>query len=149
MNVDVEPAFADTNILVYALAGDDPARSRVAQALLRTLMSTHALRTSTQVMQELFVNLTRKARKPIPARLALRYMDEIAAWPVVVTEFPDVREGILLAESKQLSFWDALIVVAAAKCEAKILYTEDLQHGQIIAGVKVVNPFRGAQVIPH
>lgn len=145
MPVAAEPAFTDTNILVYALAADDPLRFHAAQALLRRLMDSNALRTSTQVLQELFVTLTRKARRPVTAEAALRYMDELAAWPVAVTEYDDIRKAASLAQSAKLSFWDALIVTAAAKCGAKVLYTEDLQNGQTIAGVKIVNPFGGEQ----
>ena len=142
MNVETAPAFTDTNILLYAVAADDPDRSPVAQDLLRTLMATNALRTSTQVLQELFVNLTRKARRPITPKKALEYMDQVAAWPVVVTEYADIQKAVSLADTSRLSFWEALIVVSAAKCGARILYTEDLNHGQIISGVRITNPFR-------
>ena len=142
MNVETAPAFTDTIILLYAVAADDPDRSPVAQDLLRTLMATNALRTSTQVLQELFVNLTRKARRPIAPKRALEYMDQVAAWPVVVTEYADIQKAVSLADTSRLSFWDALIVVSAAKCGARILYTEDLNHGQTISGVRITNPFR-------
>jgi predicted nucleic acid-binding protein len=67
MNAEEAPGFVDTNILVYALAADDPKRSAVAQDLVRRLMLHQTLHTSTQVLQELYVTLTRKVRQPIPA----------------------------------------------------------------------------------
>jgi predicted nucleic acid-binding protein len=137
-------SFVDTNILVYALAADDTRRSPIAQELLRALMIGQVLQTSTQVLQELFVTLTRKVRTPMTAAQALRYLDQIAAWPVVVLDYRGVREAIELSASASLSLWDSLVIVAAAKSGAKRLYTEDLQHGQTILGVEVVNPFRGA-----
>jgi predicted nucleic acid-binding protein len=137
-------SFVDTNILVYALAADDTKRSPIAQELLRALMIGQALQTSTQVLQELFVTLTRKVRTPMTAAQALRYLDQIATWPVVVLDYRAVREAIELSAGASLSFWDSLVIVAAAKSGAKRLYTEDLQHGQTILGVEVVNPFRGA-----
>jgi predicted nucleic acid-binding protein len=146
MSADAPPAsFVDTNVLVYALAADDRKRSPAAQELLRELMRTQTLHTSTQVLQELFVTVTRKVRTPLTAGQALRYLDQIAAWPVAVLDYGAVRAAIELGSTRSLSFWDALVVVAAAQSGAKRLYTEDLQDGQIILGVEVVNPFRGGQ----
>jgi len=148
MNADAPPAsFLDTSILVYALAADDRKRSPVAQKLLLELMRTQSLHTSTQVLQELFVTLTRKVRTPLMAEQALRYLDQIAAWPVAVLDYGAVRSAIELCSTSSLSFWYALVVVAAARSGAKRLYTEDLQDWQIILGVEVVNPFRGSQRI--
>jgi predicted nucleic acid-binding protein len=135
-------SFVDTNVLVYALAADDVRRSPVAQKLLRELMTAQVFKTSTQVLQELFVTLTRKVVTPMTAEQALRYLDQFAAWPVVVLDYGGVREAIELSASARLSLWDALVIVAAARSGAKRLYTEDLQHGQMILGVEIVNPFR-------
>jgi predicted nucleic acid-binding protein len=139
---EIPASFVDTNVLVYALAADDVRRSPVAQKLLRELMSAQVFQTSTQVLQEVFVTLTRKVRTPMTAQQALRYLDQLAAWPVVVLDYGGVREAIELSASARLSLWDALVVVAAARSGAKRLYTEDLQDGQTILGVEVVNPFR-------
>jgi predicted nucleic acid-binding protein len=139
---EIPASFVDTNVLVYALAAGDVRRSPVAQKLLRELMSAQVFQTSTQVLQELFVTLTRKVRTPMTAQQALRYLDQLAAWPVVVLDYGGVREAIELSASARLSLWDALVVVAAARSGAKRLYTEDLQDGQTILGVEVVNPFR-------
>jgi predicted nucleic acid-binding protein len=62
--------------------------------------------------------------------------------PVVSIDYPAIREAALLSEARRLSFWDGLIVVAAKRCGAKRLYTEDLNHGQVIEGVEIVDPFR-------
>jgi predicted nucleic acid-binding protein len=143
MNADASLAsFVDTNIFVYALAADDRKRSPIAQKLVRELMVAQALHTSTQVLQELFVTLTRKVRTPLAPEQALRYLDQIAAWPVAVPDYSAVRAAVELSVSASLSFWDALVVVAAARAGTKRLYTEDLQDGQTILGVEVVNPFR-------
>lgn len=143
MSAEAPPAaFVDTNILVYALAADDERRSPVARKLVRELMVAQALRTSTQILQELFVTLTGKIRTRLTAEQALRYLDQIAVYPVVVADYGAVRDAIELSAGASLSFWDALVVVAAARAGAKLLYTEDLQNGQSILGVEVVNPFR-------
>ena len=145
MNVD-RPSFADTNVLVYALAADDAVRAPVAQELLRQLMSTRWLRLSTQVLQELFVTLTRKARVPLTVSQAIRYMDQLATFPVLAPDYTAIRDAAELSQSTKLAFWDALVLVAAARSGAKRLYTEDLNHGQIILGVEVVNPFRKSPI---
>ena len=143
MSAEAPPAaFVDTNIFVYALAADDERRSPVAQKLVRELMVAQVLRTSTQVLQELFVTLTGKIRTRLTAEQALRYLDQIAVYPVVVTDYGAVRDAIELSAGASLSFWDALVVVAAARSGAKLLYTEDLQDGLSILGIEVVNPFR-------
>lgn len=143
MSADAPPVcFVNTNIFVYALAADDARRSPVAQALVRELMAAQALHTSTQVLQELFVTLTRKIKTPLTPDQALRYLDQIAAWPVTVLDYGSVRAAVELAAAASLSFWDALVVVAAARSGAGRLYTEDLPHGRTILGVEIVNPFR-------
>jgi len=142
MSADPMPAcFVDTNVLVYAVAGDDAKRSPVAQKLVRELMTMQVFRTSIQVLQELFVTLTRKVRTPLTAEQAARYLDQIAAWPVIVLDYRAMRDAIELSASAKLSFWDALIIVAAARSGARRLYTEDLQDGQTVLGVEIVNPF--------
>lgn len=135
-------SFVDTNILVYALAADDARRSPIAQKLLRELMAEQVFRSSIQVLEELYVTLTRKVRTPLAPAQALRYLDQIAAWPVIVLDYRAVRGAIELSASAKLSFWDALVLVAAARAGAERLYTEDLRDGQTVLGVEVVNPFR-------
>ncbi|MCP4043616.1 MAG: PIN domain-containing protein, partial [Gammaproteobacteria bacterium] len=71
----------------------------------------------------------------------LSIMDDLAVWPVVTSDFSAIREAVLLSKDAQISFWDALILIAAIFSGAASLYTEDLNHGQIIAGIKIVNPF--------
>jgi predicted nucleic acid-binding protein len=84
-------------------------------------------------------------RAPLTAEQVVRYLDQIAAWPVAVLDYRAVRDAIELSSSATISFWDALVVVAASRSGAKRLYTEDLQHGQVMLGVEVVNPFLKAK----
>jgi predicted nucleic acid-binding protein len=135
-------SFVDTNILVYAIADDDPIRTPVAQPLVQRLMRTGALRTSTQVLQELYVVITRKLARTLTPPQALRYLDEIARYPVVTLEYSLIRAAAELSGSHSFSFWDALVVVAAARSGATRLYSEDMQHGRVILGVEIVNPFK-------
>jgi predicted nucleic acid-binding protein len=135
------PCFLDTNILVYAMGETGTPKAQIARALITVSVGHGALRTSTQVLQELYVTLTRKNAFRMAPEQALLFIDEIARNPVLAPRYDDLREAILLSVRANLSFWDALIVVEAASSGAKCLYSEDLQHGQEILGVKVVNPF--------
>jgi predicted nucleic acid-binding protein len=136
-----EPAFVDTNVLVYAFERSNSAKKRIAQRLLRELMDDDQLRLSTQVFQELFVTLTRKVRQPCSTEEALAVLEDLACWPVTGIDYAEIRTAAELADQASLSFWDALIIVAAARSGASVLYTEDLSDGQQIFGVRITNPF--------
>jgi predicted nucleic acid-binding protein len=133
--------FVDTNVLVYAFDNSGSAKQRAAQRLLNELMDGDRLRVSTQVLQELYVTLTRKALRHCSSEEALAVMDDLAAWPLAVVDYAAIRAAAGLADQAKLSFWDALVVVAAARAGATLLYTEDLNDGQEILGVRVRNPF--------
>jgi len=141
MSVDSPPrSFVDTNIFVYALAGDD-ARQPVAAQLVDTLLAEDSLATSVQVMQELYAVLTRKARQTFSPARALQYLEFVGRF-ATPSDYALVREAAILSSQQTLSIWDALIVVSAARAGAEVLYTEGLQHGRTILGVGIVNPFR-------
>ena len=106
-------------------------------------MLARTLRLSTQALQELFVTLTRKVQKPLSPAQAIRYLDQLAVFPVFSTDYPAVRDAAELSASAKLSFWDSLVVVSAARAGAPRLYSEDFNEGQSILGVEVVNPFGG------
>ena len=134
-------AFADTNVLVYAFDKSGSAKQRAAQRLMNELVEQDRLRVSTQVLQELYVTLTRKVSRRCSSEEALAVVEDLAAWPLMVVDYAAIRAAVMLAEEAKLSFWDALVVVAAARAGAGVLYTEDLNDGQEILGVRVRNPF--------
>jgi predicted nucleic acid-binding protein len=134
-------SFVDTNVLVYAFDRSSSPKKRVAQHLMNELMDEDRLRVSTQVLQELFVVLTRKASQRCSSEEALAVLEDLTAWPLMVVDFAAIRAAVGLAEQAMLSFWDALIVVAVARTGAAVLYTEDLNDGQEILGVRISNPF--------
>jgi predicted nucleic acid-binding protein len=142
MSADSPGSFVDTNILVYAIDDDDQVRAPVARQLVQKLMLTGALRTSTQVLQELYVVITRKLSRTLTPSQALRYLDEIAKHPVTTLEYSLVRAAAELSAGHALSFWDALVLVAAARSGATRLYSEDMQHERVVLGVEIVNPFK-------
>jgi predicted nucleic acid-binding protein len=132
--------FVDTNILMYAhdsAAGEKHAR---AKALVEELWESRSGAVSTQVLQELAVNLRRKARKPLDARATRDIIADYLAWHVVVNGGDSILEALELEARYQLSFWDALVVQAAQVAGAEILYSEDLSDGQRYGTVRVKNP---------
>ncbi len=132
-------AFFDTNVLVYA----DDASSREKQKRAIALFAQH-LRGGTavvslQVLQEYFVAATRKLG--IAAEVAQRKVEILARARVVRLEPADVIAAIELHRLTRVSFWGALIVHAARAAGAHVLFSEDLQPGAVLGGVRIVNPF--------
>jgi predicted nucleic acid-binding protein len=134
-------SFVDTNVLVYAFDKSSSPKKRVAQGLMNELMEEDRLRLSTQVLQELFVALTRKVSQRCSSEEARAILEDLAVWPVMVIDYPAIRAAAGLADQAKISFWDALVVVAAARTGASVLHTEDMNDGQEILGVRISNPF--------
>jgi predicted nucleic acid-binding protein len=95
---------------------------------------------STQVLQEFYVNIRKKARAPVSAADAKQWLADYLNWEVVVNDGNAVIEAIDLEERYRVSFWDALILQAASSAGAAIVYSEDLSHGQQYANLLVQNP---------
>ena len=134
-------AFVDSNILVYAHDSGAGKRHRTAADLVRQLWNSRTGVLSTQVLQEVWVNLRRKAARPVGRDEALALLRDYGRWEVVTNSTESVLEAIRLEERYGLSFWDALIVQAAASAGVVTLYSEDLNAGQSYDGVVVMNPF--------
>lgn len=140
--------FIDTNILMYAhdsAAGEKHVR---AKALVEQMWKTNSGVVSTQVLQELAVNLRKKARKPLDARAVRDLVTDYLAWQVVVNRGDSILEALDLETRYQVSFWDALVIQAANAAGVSILYSEDLSDGQCYGGVTVSNPFRASGSTP-
>ncbi len=100
---------------------------------------------STQVLQELCVDICRKAKHPVDLRAAREIVTDYLSWGVVTNTGEYILDALHLEEQYQISFWDALIVQAAEASGAVVLYSEDLSDGQTYRGVRVVNPLRRAE----
>jgi predicted nucleic acid-binding protein len=148
MPVERPLSFVDTNVLVYAFDKSGSPKKQAAERLMNELMEEDRLRVSTQVLQELFVTLTRKVSQPCSIAEALAVLEDLTAWPLMVVDYAAIRAAVGLADQAKLSFWDALVVVAAARSGAAVLYTEDLNDGQEILGVRISNPFLPAPAAP-
>jgi predicted nucleic acid-binding protein len=139
-----DKCFVDTNILVYAHDFTTGAKHERARALIEKLWSSGGGVLSTQVLQELCINLRRKAARPLSIEGTRRLIEDYSRWEVVVNTAESVLGALNLESRYQISFWDALIVQAAGNSGATVLYSEDLGEGQTYGTVRVVNPLRGA-----
>ncbi|MGA9059590.1 MAG: PIN domain-containing protein [Terriglobia bacterium] len=137
--------FVDTNILMYAHDTSAGAKHERAKALVEDLWRQRSGVVSTQVLQELCVNLRRKAGHPVDLRTAREIIADYLSWDVVTNTGESILDALQLEEHYQISFWDALVVQAAEASGAAVLYSEDLSDGQTYRGVRVVNPLRTAE----
>ena len=132
--------FVDTNILMYAHDTAAGAKHERAKTLVEELWRERTGVVSTQVLQELTVNLRRKAGKPLDARATREVIADYLTWQVVVNSGESILGALDLEQRHRISFWDALIVQAAEASGASVLYSEDLSDGQRYGAVEVVNP---------
>jgi predicted nucleic acid-binding protein len=137
--MNAERVFVDTNVLTYLF--DYSEAKKQAQAERRLRAETREIFVSTQVLQELYVSLT-KGRKPITTpELAERAVREASRYSVIHVDTALIFAGIEASRKHHISFWDALIVRAAVQADCETLLSEDLNAGQVIDGVRVDNPF--------
>jgi predicted nucleic acid-binding protein len=133
--------FLDTNILIYALDQADPGKKIKARSLLRSIVDEGRTGViSTQVLQEFYVASTCKLNlDPLQVKAIMRTFDELE----IVSVTPGlIQDAIDCGIINRLSFWNALIIIAAESACCEKVWTENLNHGQVIRGVRVENPFR-------
>jgi predicted nucleic acid-binding protein len=135
-------AFVDSNILVYAHDRDGGPRRERARQLCEKLWQGRSGCVSVQVLQELHVTVIRKLRTPVAKARARERVRAYSSWVVSPTTPETVLRATEPSEAAEIGFWDALIVAAAEQSGADTLFCEDLNDGQVIAGVRVVNPLR-------
>ncbi|NLE60323.1 MAG: PIN domain-containing protein [Planctomycetes bacterium] len=133
--------FVDTNILVYAHDTSSGAKCARARELVRELWDSGEGGLSIQVLQEFYVAVTRKAPRPLSAADAARIVGDLSTWEVYCPAVHDVLDAIRVHERWRLSFWDAMIVVSARQLGCRVLWSEDLNAGQVIEGLEVRSPF--------
>ena len=143
MNADPQREFVDANILVYAFDSSAARKQRAAQQLLERLWKGGTGCVSVQVLQEFFVTITKKVPKPLTVDDAKARIRELAVWTVFAPTAEDILAAIDLHAQAKIGFWDAMIVLAAEESECDVLWTEDLNNGQMLRGVRIQNPFTG------
>jgi len=139
--MSVDRAFVDTNVLVYLFDDDAPDKKARAREILASRGSAGQLVISTQVLQEFYVAVTRKLLTPLPPEKAYQAVRDFLGLPLRQVTSDLVLAAIQRSIAIPLSFWDALIVETALDAHADVLLTEDLQHGQVIDGLRIENPF--------
>jgi predicted nucleic acid-binding protein len=135
------PVFVDTNVLIYALDARDAAKQRAAQTWLTRCWQERSGRVSAQVLNEFYVNLVRINGDEFKAR-ARAEIRHLMAWHPCAIDGAMLDTAWGIADEAQVSHWDALIIAAAIRQNCETLLSEDLQHDQVIDGVRIVNPFR-------
>ena len=130
--------FLDTNILLYTIDQNDTGKQHKARGIVRRVTERNAPVISTQVLQEFYVASTTKLGvEPLLAKSIVHAFENME---VVRVDPYLIREAIDVSILNTISFWDALIVVAAESASCETLYSEDLNPGQIIRGVTIENP---------
>jgi len=137
-----ERVFLDTNVVVYAFDGADASKAKRRRALEVLADDERELRVSAQVLGEFFVTVTRKLARPLSFGEAAAAVAELSSFAPVPTDAELIATAIETSHRAQLSYWDALIVEAAARARCSVLLTEDLNDGAVIGGVRIENPFR-------
>jgi predicted nucleic acid-binding protein len=140
MNCMSDKCFVDTNILVYAHDRSAGLKHQRAQMLLEQLWDSGQGVLSTQVLQELCINLRRKASQPLPVEEVRQLIRDYSTWEIVTNTAESVLQALDIEMRYKTSFWDALIFQAAESSGASILYSEDLATGQRYGAIQVVNP---------
>jgi predicted nucleic acid-binding protein len=138
-----DKTFVDTNVLIYAHDIDAGHKHEIAKAVLRELWAERAGLLSTQVLQEFYVNATRKIKTPLSKPEARSVVDTYAAWCVDGITPTDVSAAFQIEDRARIGFWDALILAVAVRSGARRVLSEDLNSGQAIAGLTIHNPFVG------
>ena len=134
-------SFVDTNVLVYAhdaLAGPKHLRAR---QVVEDLWNSGTGVLSTQVLQELSINVRRKARHPLSWKETRRMVEDYLNWEIVVNDAASVLQALSFEERYKVSFWDALILQAAETAGVDVVLSEDLSAGQKYGSFRIENPF--------
>lgn len=141
MSARPQREFVDANVLVYAFDSSAAGKQETAKQLLERLWDGGTGCVSVQVLQEFFVTITKKVPKPLPVDDAKARIREFAAWTVFAPKADDIVAAIDLHTQAKIGFWDAMVVLAAVESDCDVLWTEDLNDGQILRGVRIRNPF--------
>ncbi|MBK7053005.1 MAG: PIN domain-containing protein [Rhodoferax sp.] len=131
-------SFIDTNILIYAEASDEPIKQQAALTLLKQLFETGTGVLSTQVLKE-YCNVALKKLKLAPEHIRAQ-LDLYELFEVVQVTPPLIRSALDLHQTRRLAFYDALVLASAQTAGCTVLYSEDMNAGEVVGGVQIVNP---------
>jgi len=134
--------FIDTNVIVYAYDISAGEKHSKAVEIIKGLWDTGSGITSTQVLQEFFVNVTRKITKPLDAVTAKEIVKDFLKWKTVIVDGEIIMDAIDIHSAYKYSFWDSVIIASAIDGGAGTLFSEDLSDKQTIKGIVIRNPFK-------
>lgn len=137
-----DKTFIDTNILIYAHDRDADEKHLIAKKVIEDLWENKKGVLSIQVLEEFYVNVTKKILKPIAKKEAREIIQEYFSWEIIVINSEMVLQASHIEEKQKISFWDGLIMAAAYQGKASFLFSEDLNHGQKFENVLIQNPFK-------
>lgn len=132
-------SFIDTNVLIYAQACDEPQKQRAALALLKRLFDESQGVLSTQVLQEYCNVALKKLKLPVP--YIRSQLDLYEQFEVVQVTPAIIRAGLDLQQTRSLSFFDAMVIASAHAAGCNLIYTEDMNAGEVVNGLAITNPF--------
>lgn len=142
MNDDLSYQFVDTNVLVYAYDSSDAQKQQQAKALLRRLWQEQSGCISIQVLQEFYVTTTQKLAHPLSAVEASQIISDLSLWRIHQPQVEDILSAVQIQQRHQFSFWDSMIVRSANQLGCKVIWTEDLNSGQLVEGCEIQTPFK-------
>ena len=138
-----ERSFIDTNVLIYAEASDVPAKQRTALDLLKRLYEEALGVLSTQVLQE-YCNVALKKLR-LPAQHVRAQLDLYQQFEVIQVTPAIIQAGLDLHQTRSVAFYDAIIVASAQIAGCEVLWTEDMNAGESVGGLRIINPFAASQ----
>jgi len=136
-----DKVFLDTNLLLYGYDAGSPVKHAVAVRILEGLWKSGTGILSTQVLQEFFVNVTKKIPKPLSVTVGRGIVEDFLKWKIVAIEGRTILRAIDLHETHKYAFWDSLVIQSAIEGGAKWLLSEDFKDGQRIGDLTIRNPF--------
>jgi predicted nucleic acid-binding protein len=136
-----DKVFFDTNILVYANDSAESRKQKIARNLIKKALSEQTAVISVQVLSEFWVTATQKIKNPLPESVAEKELELFELMDIVDVSLSVFQDAVKMKKLFSLSFWDSLILSAADSANCKIVYSEDMQDGQIISDMRIVNPF--------
>ena len=133
--------FFDTNILVYANDSSEKVKQNIARDLIKDSLHKQNGVISVQVLSEFWVTVTRKIKTPLSIEIAEKEIELFQLMEIVDLDYQLFKEAIRFQRLIHISYWDSLILAASHSSGCKKIYTEDLNHGQIISNMELCNPF--------
>jgi len=133
--------FFDTNILVYANDSSEKVKQEIARSLLKDSLIKQNGVISVQVLSEFWVTVTHKIKNPLSVEIAEKEIELFQLMEIVSLDYSLFKDALRFQQLIQISYWDSLILAASHSAGCKTIYTEDLNHGQITAGMELCNPF--------